>query len=83
MYECFHPFSTNFRLTIFVQYLCRTQPPFLTDMALQIFNQLDRNKADANKEWLRQAIQAAIKEYHVSSQPPCALNPHSILLPRL
>jgi len=34
-------------------------------MALQIFNQLDRNKADANKEWLRRAIQAAIKEYHV------------------
>ncbi|KAF9514597.1 glycoside hydrolase family 37 protein [Hydnum rufescens UP504] len=45
-------------------YLCRAQPPFLTDMALQIFNQLDRSKAKENKEWLRRAIQAAIKEYH-------------------
>lgn len=33
-------------------------------MALQIFNQLDRSKASENKEWLRLAIQAAIKEYH-------------------
>ncbi|KAF8340465.1 glycoside hydrolase family 37 protein [Cantharellus anzutake] len=45
-------------------YLCRTQPPFLTDMALQIFNQLDRSKAEQNRSWLRRAIQAAIKEYH-------------------
>lgn len=34
-------------------------------MALQIFNQLDRNKAEENKAWLKRAIQAAIKEYHV------------------
>jgi alpha,alpha-trehalase len=45
-------------------YLCRTQPPFLTDMALQIYNQLDRSDLDANRRWLRAAIQAAIKEYH-------------------
>ncbi|KAF9068956.1 trehalase-domain-containing protein [Rhodocollybia butyracea] len=45
-------------------YLCRTQPPFLTDMALQIFNQLDRSDIDANRAWLKRAIQAAIKEYH-------------------
>ncbi|KAF5391655.1 hypothetical protein D9757_002488 [Collybiopsis confluens] len=45
-------------------YLCRTQPPFLTDMALQIFNQLDRSDVDANRAWLKRAIQAAIKEYH-------------------
>ncbi|KZS94189.1 glycoside hydrolase family 37 protein [Sistotremastrum niveocremeum HHB9708] len=45
-------------------YLCRTQPPFLTDMALQIFNQLDRNNMEENKKWLKRAIQAAIKEYH-------------------
>ncbi|KAF8577794.1 glycoside hydrolase family 37 protein [Ramaria rubella] len=52
-------------------YLCRTQPPFLTDMALQIYNQLDRNKLDDNKAWLRRAIQAAIKEYHTiwAAQP--------------
>ncbi|KAF8181259.1 alpha,alpha-trehalase-neutral trehalase [Pholiota molesta] len=45
-------------------YLCRTQPPFLTDMALQIYNQLDRSDVDANRVWLKQAIRAAIKEYH-------------------
>ncbi|KAF8754096.1 Alpha-trehalose glucohydrolase [Rhizoctonia solani] len=45
-------------------YLCRSQPPFLTDMALQIYNQLDRRNYDANHQWLKRAIQAAIKEYH-------------------
>ncbi|KAF5372759.1 hypothetical protein D9615_010103 [Tricholomella constricta] len=45
-------------------YLCRTQPPFLTDMALQIYNQLDRSDVEANRQWLKCAIQAAIKEYH-------------------
>lgn len=45
-------------------YLCRTQPPFLTDMALQIYNQLDRSDVDSNRAWLKRAIQAAIKEYH-------------------
>ncbi|KAK0469618.1 alpha,alpha-trehalase-neutral trehalase [Desarmillaria tabescens] len=45
-------------------YLCRTQPPFLTDMALQIYNQLDQSDVDGNRAWLKRAIQAAIKEYH-------------------
>lgn len=45
-------------------YLCRSQPPFLTDMALQIYNQLDRGKFHENRAWLKRAIQAAIKEYH-------------------
>lgn len=45
-------------------YLCRTQPPFLTDMALQIYNQLDRTDLATNRAWLKRAIQAAIKEYH-------------------
>ncbi|KAH9928369.1 trehalase-domain-containing protein [Fomitopsis serialis] len=45
-------------------YLCRTQPPFLTDMALQIYNQLDRSDMEANRAWLKRAIQAAMKEYH-------------------
>lgn len=45
-------------------YLCRSQPPFLTDMALQIYNQLDRTDAEGNRQWLKRAIQAAIKEYH-------------------
>lgn len=33
-------------------------------MALQIFNHLDRSKYEENKQWLKRAIQAAIKEYH-------------------
>lgn len=45
-------------------YLCRAQPPFLTDLALQVFNQLDRSQMAENKQWLKRAIQAAIKEYH-------------------
>ena len=45
-------------------YLCRAQPPFLTDMALQIYNQLDRSDMEENRAWLKRAIQAAIKEYH-------------------
>lgn len=45
-------------------YLCRSQPCFVTDLALQVFNQLDRSKPEENKEWLRGAISAAIKEYH-------------------
>lgn len=45
-------------------YLCRSQPPFLTDMALQIYNQLDRTNVDENRAWLKRAIQAAVKEYH-------------------
>lgn len=45
-------------------YLCRSQPCFVTDLALQVFNQLDRTKPEENKEWLRGAISAAIKEYH-------------------
>ena len=42
-------------------YLCRTQPPFLTDMALQIYNQLDRSDLEANRAWLKRAIQARIE----------------------
>ncbi|TYJ57211.1 hypothetical protein B9479_002126 [Cryptococcus floricola] len=45
-------------------YLCRSQPPFLTDYALQIYNQLDRSKPEENKAWLKRTIRAAIKEYH-------------------
>ena len=40
-------------------------------MALQIYNQLDRDKLEDNKAWLKRAIQAAIKEYHTiwTAQP--------------
>jgi len=33
-------------------------------MALQIYNQLDRWDVESNRQWLRRAIQASIKEYH-------------------
>ncbi|KAK2806776.1 hypothetical protein FQN50_005638 [Emmonsiellopsis sp. PD_5] len=43
-------------------YLCRSQPPFLTDMALRVF---DRIKAEPDsKEFLRTSILSAIKEYY-------------------
>ncbi|SNX83434.1 probable Neutral trehalase [Melanopsichium pennsylvanicum] len=45
-------------------YLMRAQPPFLTDMALQVYSRLDPANETDNTEWLRKAIQAAIKEYH-------------------
>lgn len=52
-------------------YLMRAQPPFLTDMALQVYSRMDPAKEDENKEWLKLAICAAIKEYHTvwMSQP--------------
>ncbi|OAA59075.1 neutral trehalase [Niveomyces insectorum RCEF 264] len=43
-------------------YLCRSQPPFLTDMALRVYDRI-RDEPDAN-EFLRTAILAAIKEYY-------------------
>ncbi|CAO1618219.1 unnamed protein product [Sympodiomycopsis kandeliae] len=45
-------------------YLMRSQPPFLTDMALQVYSRLDPENEEENKVWLKKAIQAAIKEYH-------------------
>lgn len=43
-------------------YLCRSQPPFLTDMALRVFDKI-RHEPGA-KDFLKTAILAAIKEYH-------------------
>ena len=45
-------------------YLCRSQPPFLSDLILQVYAQLDPANAEANKAWLRRGIQGAITEYH-------------------
>ncbi|CAO1635761.1 unnamed protein product [Parajaminaea phylloscopi] len=52
-------------------YLMRSQPPFLTDMALQVYSRLDPDKEAENRAWLKRAIQAAIKEYHTvwAAQP--------------
>ena len=43
-------------------YLGRSQPPFLTDMALRVYEKI-KSQPDA-LAFLRTAIQAAIKEYH-------------------
>ncbi|KAI9813182.1 MAG: alpha,alpha-trehalase nth1 [Phylliscum demangeonii] len=42
-------------------YLCRSQPPFLTDMALRVYEKI-RHEPGA-VDFLRTAMQAAIKEY--------------------
>lgn len=43
-------------------YLCRSQPPFLTDMALRVYDKIKHQ--EGAQDFLREAILAAIKEYH-------------------
>ena len=43
-------------------YLCRSQPPFLTDMALQVYDHI--KDQPGSLEFLRKAILAAIKDYY-------------------
>jgi alpha,alpha-trehalase len=43
-------------------YLCRSQPPFLTDMALRVYERIKHEPGA--KDFLREAMLAAIKEYH-------------------
>ncbi|KAJ4318299.1 alpha,alpha-trehalase nth1 [Neodidymelliopsis sp. IMI 364377] len=43
-------------------YLCRSQPPFLTDMALRVYERIKHEPGAL--DFLREAIMAAIKEYH-------------------
>jgi len=43
-------------------YLCRSQPPFLTDMAIRVYDKIQ--KEDYARDFLRRATMAAIKEYH-------------------
>ncbi|KAI7867253.1 trehalase-domain-containing protein [Spinellus fusiger] len=45
-------------------YLARSQPPFLTDMALKVYEELPPHTPHENKEWLRRILKSAIKEYH-------------------
>ncbi|OMH85485.1 Neutral trehalase [Zancudomyces culisetae] len=42
-------------------YLTRSQPPFLTDMVLKVYERLP--KTQESKEWLRRALGSAIIEY--------------------
>ena len=43
-------------------YLARSQPPFLTSMALAVYKRLP--KSPETKTWLKRVFQAAIKEYY-------------------
>ena len=43
-------------------YLCRSQPPFLTDMALRVYDKIKHEPGSL--EFLQTSILAAIKEYH-------------------
>lgn len=43
-------------------YLCRSQPPFLTDMAMRIYDKIKHEEGAL--DFLRLAIRAAIKEYY-------------------
>ncbi len=43
-------------------YLCRSQPPFLTDMATRVYEKIKHQ--DGARDFLKMAILAAIKEYH-------------------
>ncbi|RHZ89787.1 hypothetical protein Glove_10g10 [Diversispora epigaea] len=51
-------------------YLTRSQPPFLTDMAMKVYERLPPNENTGedgkgeNEKWLAKVICAAIKEYH-------------------
>lgn len=42
----------------------RSQPPFLTDLALQVYSRMDPNTPEENKAWVKKVIRAAIHEYH-------------------
>ncbi|KAI8370773.1 trehalase-domain-containing protein [Choanephora cucurbitarum] len=47
-------------------YLCRSQPPFLTDCALRVYHQLDRSTTQNrfhHLQWLARVFEAAIDEY--------------------
>ncbi|KAI9299086.1 trehalase-domain-containing protein [Neoconidiobolus thromboides FSU 785] len=44
-------------------YLTRSQPPFLTDMALRVYECLDKTNPES-KKWLATVMRAAIKEYY-------------------
>ncbi|CAO3692239.1 hypothetical protein G6F70_000398 [Rhizopus microsporus] len=44
-------------------YLARSQPPFLTDMAIKVYERLSPDKKQENKAWLRRIFKSAIKEY--------------------
>ncbi|CAO3592251.1 unnamed protein product [Absidia cylindrospora] len=60
-------------------YLTRSQPPFLTDMALKVFDRLDPSEEEENKAWLRRILKSAIKEYWQVWMSPPRLDPITML----
>ncbi|KAI8380587.1 trehalase-domain-containing protein [Choanephora cucurbitarum] len=44
-------------------YLSRSQPPFLTDMVLKVYEKLHPDDKEENKAWLRRVMKSCIKEY--------------------
>ena len=56
-------------------YLMRSQPPFLADLILQVYDQLE--KTSENKAWLARSIAAAIQEYHTVWMAQPRLDPVS------
>ncbi|CAO3593999.1 unnamed protein product [Absidia cylindrospora] len=60
-------------------YLSRSQPPFLTDMALRVYERLSPDTEEENKTWLRTSLQAAIKEYHTVWMSAPRLDPKTQL----
>ncbi|KAH3669459.1 hypothetical protein OGAPHI_001580 [Ogataea philodendri] len=45
-------------------YLGRSQPPFLTDMAIQVFTYLQQKRDIEDLDFLERSVRAAIKEYY-------------------
>jgi alpha,alpha-trehalase len=43
-------------------YLTRSQPPFLSSMALSVYEAMPKD--EESKRWLEKAFRAAIREYH-------------------
>lgn len=58
-------------------YLCRSQPPFLTDMTLQVFNYIRKTQHREDIDFLKRATMAAIKEYKEVWMSPPRLDPES------
>ena len=54
-------------------YLTRSQPPFLTSMALECYQRLPKDST--SRSWLRAALQAAITEYRTAWTGPDHLTP--------
>ncbi|KAG5458946.1 MAG: glycoside hydrolase [Olpidium bornovanus] len=55
--------------------LTRSQPPFLTEMSLRVFERLPADREKENVAWLHEAFAAAIREYYEVWMSPPRLDP--------